>query len=291
MCVWRPVAAAAVEGMKDSIKVKARLIATRSRLLETSPSGVTIVPIPAKFQTSLGSLETDGVVIDPPPTGSSDLSIAKTHIPSQAIPGETVTYTVTVSNVGSSPSTGTVTVTETPPAGLTVTALSGTGWICTIPTCTRSDALRTGNKLSTDHRDDECQRQCAAGDSDEHRRRIRRRRFKRGEQHCYESGRSSAARQGMDLTITKTHSPNTVVPGQTFTYLVTVLNVGTSPSSGTVTVTETPPTGVTVTALSGAGWTCTVPTCTRSDALAPKTSYPEDFGDRKCRRQMWRLAR
>ena len=52
--------------------------------------GVTIAPIPAKFQTSLGSLETDGVVIDPPPTGSSDLSIEKTHIPSQAIPGETV---------------------------------------------------------------------------------------------------------------------------------------------------------------------------------------------------------
>ena len=32
-------------------------------------NGVTIAPIPAKFQTSLGSLETDGVVIDPPPVG------------------------------------------------------------------------------------------------------------------------------------------------------------------------------------------------------------------------------
>ena len=49
-------------------------------------SGVTIVPIPAKFQTALGSLETDGVVIDPPPTGASDLNIAKSHSPSHRHP-------------------------------------------------------------------------------------------------------------------------------------------------------------------------------------------------------------
>ena len=67
------------------------------------------------------------------------------------------------------------------------------------------------------------------------------------------------------------------MPGQTFSYFVTVSNVGGSPSSGPVTVTETPPAGLTVTALSGAGWTCTVatPTCTRSDALAAASSYPD----------------
>ena len=116
----------------------------------TFTNGVTIVPIPAKFQTSLGSLETDGVVVDPPPSGASDLTITKTHIPAIAIPGGTVTYTVTVSNVGSGPSSGAVTVTETPPPGLTVTALSGTGWACTVATrtCTRSDALAPGASYS-----------------------------------------------------------------------------------------------------------------------------------------------
>jgi uncharacterized repeat protein (TIGR01451 family) len=106
-------------------------------------NGATITPIPAKFQTSLGSLETDGVVIDQPQVGASDLTIAKDHSPGIAVPGQTVTYTVTVANVGSTPSSGTVTVTETPPAGLTITALSGAGWTCTVPTrtCTRSDAL------------------------------------------------------------------------------------------------------------------------------------------------------
>ena len=55
-------------------------------------NGATIIPIPAKFQTALGSLETDGVVIDPPPSGAPDLAISKTHIPDVAIPGGTVTY-------------------------------------------------------------------------------------------------------------------------------------------------------------------------------------------------------
>ncbi|HKN42452.1 MAG TPA: cistern family PEP-CTERM protein, partial [Propionibacteriaceae bacterium] len=109
-------------------------------------NGVTITPIPAKFQTGLGSLETDGVVIDQPQVGASDLTIAKDHNPGIAIPGDTVTYIVTVSNVGSSPSSGTVTVTETPPPGLTIAALFGTGWTCTLATrtCTRSDALAPG---------------------------------------------------------------------------------------------------------------------------------------------------
>ena len=42
-------------------------------------------------------------------------------------------------------------------------------------------------------------------------------------------------------------------------------------------MTETPPAGLTVTALSGTGWTCTVATrtCTRADALAPSASYPD----------------
>jgi len=41
---------------------------------------------------------------------------------------------------------GTVTVTDSLPAGLTATGLSGTGWTCTLSplTCTRSDGLASG---------------------------------------------------------------------------------------------------------------------------------------------------
>ena len=242
-------------------------------------NGVTVTPIPAKFQTSLGSLETDGVVIYPPPSGASDLTIAKDHNPGIAIPGDTVTYIVTVSNVGSSPSSGTVTVTETPPPGLTIAALFGTGWTCTLATrtCTRSDALAPGASYPgitvttvvgahvAPGTVTNIAEVSGGGDSNS------------TNNEATDPTIIAAPAAGMDLTIAKTHSPNTVVAGQTFTYFVSVLNVGSSPSSGTVTVTETPPAGLTITALSGAGWTCAVPTrtCTRNDPLPPAASYPD----------------
>ena len=244
-------------------------------------NGVTIIPIPAKFQTALGSLETDGVVIDPPPSGATDLTIAKTHNPDIAIPGGTVTYTVTVSNVGTGPSSGTVTVTETPPPGLTVTALSGTGWACTVATrtCTRSDALAQGASYPPITVATSVASGAASGV-------VTNTAAVSGGGESNSSNNTAtdptiiaAPAPGMDLTITKRHSPQTVVPGQTFSYFIAVSNVGSSASSGVVTVTETPPAGLTVTALAGAGWTCTVATpastCTRSDALAPATSYPD----------------
>jgi uncharacterized protein (TIGR03437 family) len=41
-----------------------------------------------------------------------------------------------------------------------------------------------------------------------------------------------------------------------------------------VTVTEILPAGLTLASMAGAGWTCTAPTCTRSDALNGGSSYP-----------------
>jgi CSLREA domain-containing protein/uncharacterized repeat protein (TIGR01451 family) len=75
-----------------------------------------------------------------------DLTIAKTHT-GNFLPGQTgATYTITVSNVGGGATVGTVTVVDTLPAGLTATAISGTGWACTLNTrtCTRADVLNAG---------------------------------------------------------------------------------------------------------------------------------------------------
>src|SRR6202012_5210150 len=51
---------------------------------------------------------------------------------------------------------------------------------------------------------------------------------------------------------------------------------GTAATSGTVTVTDTLPTGLTATLIAGTGWTCTQPagSCTRNDALAAAARYP-----------------
>src|SRR5439155_1708025 len=79
-----------------------------------------------------------------------------------------------------------------------------------------------------------------------------------------------------DLAITKTHSGN-FTPGQiAATYTIIVSNAGAGPTSGTVTVVDALPSGLTATSLSGTGWTCTLATltCTRSDVLAAGASYP-----------------
>jgi uncharacterized protein (TIGR03437 family) len=75
-----------------------------------------------------------------------DLIIAKNHVGNfrQGDIGDI--YTLTVTNVGPGPTTGLVTASDVLPAGLTATAISGTGWSCVLATltCTRSDALAAG---------------------------------------------------------------------------------------------------------------------------------------------------
>jgi uncharacterized repeat protein (TIGR01451 family) len=75
-----------------------------------------------------------------------DLTISKSHT-GNFTQGQTgAQYTITVSNGGTGPTSGTVNVVDSLPAGLTATSLSGSGWNCNLATltCTRSDAL-TGN--------------------------------------------------------------------------------------------------------------------------------------------------
>src|SRR5271165_891718 len=76
------------------------------------------------------------------------------------------------------------------------------------------------------------------------------------------------------LTIAKSHSAS-FTAGSTGTYMIVVGNAtGAGPTSGAITVTDNAPIGLTVTAMSGTGWSCpTLPTCMRSDPLQPGQSY------------------
>src|SRR5260370_31477291 len=80
-----------------------------------------------------------------------------------------------------------------------------------------------------------------------------------------------------DLTLTKSHSA-TFTQGGTGSYTLTAKNAGTAATSGTVTVRDPVPSGLTPTKASGTGWSCTISgqtvTCTRSNALAAGSSYP-----------------
>jgi uncharacterized repeat protein (TIGR01451 family) len=149
---------------------------------------------------------------------------------------------------------------------MTVTTMSGTGWTCVVPSCTRGDTLANGSSypaitvavsVASNANTPLVNAASASG----------------GGSGNASTTDSTTILQAAAVSITKTHSGN-FVAGATGAYTVTVSNTGGSATSGTVTVTDTAPAGMTVNAMSGAGWTCIVPSCTRSDALAPGSSYP-----------------
>jgi uncharacterized repeat protein (TIGR02543 family) len=79
------------------------------------------------------------------------------------------------------------------------------------------------------------------------------------------------------LSITSTHTGDFYRGEDPAYYTLKVSNSATAgPTVGTVTVTEYVPAGMTLLAMSGTGWSCTLGSsdCTRSDALAPGASYP-----------------
>ncbi len=89
---------------------------------------------------------TDLVTVPP----QVDLGITKSHTPEPLQVGQQATYTLAVSNAGTTDDPGPITVSDTLPAGLTFVSGSGDGWNCSASgqdvTCTRNAGLpTTGN--------------------------------------------------------------------------------------------------------------------------------------------------
>jgi hypothetical protein len=95
----------------------------------------------------IGAFEAQTAPLPPP-----DLSVTKTHTGSFTRGDTGKTYSIIVTNIGGIATSGIVSVTDTLPAGLTATAMTGIGWTCNLQplpqlpplTCTRSDALAIG---------------------------------------------------------------------------------------------------------------------------------------------------
>jgi uncharacterized repeat protein (TIGR01451 family) len=84
-----------------------------------------------------------------------------------------------------------------------------------------------------------------------------------------QAGTPSAA-----LSVAKTHS-GSFSQGQQGNFTIVISNnSGAAPTSGTVTVVDTPSSGLALISMSGTGWACSANTCARSDVLAAKSSYP-----------------
>ncbi|MFE4750600.1 hypothetical protein ACFRIB_10015, partial [Streptomyces mirabilis] len=206
--------------------------------------------------STIGTANNNGqVTISCSPPGPS-LTIGKTHSGSFAR-GQSGSYTLTVGNDGIDATDGTVvTVTDTLPAGLTATSLSGTGWTCTLATltCTRSDVLASGGSypaltltvnVACTASGQVTNAASATGGGDT-------------ATHTATDPTTITGACPPTLAISKSHS-GSLVRGQSGSYTLTVGNDGTGATDGTVvTVTDTLPAGLTATSLSGTGWTCTL---------------------------------
>ena len=204
-----------------------------------------------------------------------DLTITKSHSGNFTQGQVGATYSLTVTNSGSAPTSGAVSVTDILPAGLTATGISGSApWVCVLGTltCTRSDALAAGASYSPITLTVTVANNAPASVTNT--------------ANVSGGGETNTANntandpttinQLPDLTITKSHTGNFTQGQVGATYTITVTNSGSAPTSGAVSVTDTLPVGLTATGISGsAPWVCVLGTltCTRSDALAAGASY------------------
>src|SRR5260370_36006165 len=77
------------------------------------------------------------------------------------------------------------------------------------------------------------------------------------------------------VMITKTHTGSFAQNQRQATYTVTVSNSAVAgPTSGSVTGTETVPSGLLIVSMAGTGWNCAANSCTGIDVLARGGSYP-----------------
>ena len=203
-----------------------------------------------------------------------DMTIAKSHSGNFTQGQVGATYTVTATNSGSVATNAAVSVTDTLPAGLTATAISGTGWTCVLGTltCTRSDVLAAGGNYPAITLTVNVANNAAASVTNTATV------SGGGETNTANDTANDVTtiNQLPDLTIAKSHTGNFTQGQVGATYSITATNSGFAATSGTVTVTDTLPAGLTATAISGTGWTCVLGTltCTRGDALAAGNSYP-----------------
>jgi uncharacterized repeat protein (TIGR01451 family) len=235
-------------------------------------------PTPASTSDSV-SIETPASISEP------DLRISKTHTPARFSPGGQGTYTLTITNLGSGPTTAAINLTDSVPAGLSPTSANGPGWTCApiegqVVTCgypgflpaaptpsPSNTATLTITVAVSDTASGSLTNTATVGGG--------------GDQTpstaIDETQIAQSAVTGPDLHLTKNHTPSTFTQGGQGAYTLTVLNQGSAATTGSINLSDSPPTGLTPVSASGAGWTCAqiqgqLVTCTYAAVLIPNSS-------------------
>lgn len=257
---------------------------TNTARVITPAAGVTDPNDPTRIGANNNSA-TDNTTINP----VSDVRIAKSHVGNFTV-GINGTYTLTASNAGNGPTSGTITVVDSLPTGLTVAAIpTPVGWNCATTvvgsstmTCTSVTVIPAAStNPNTISLSVVVSAAAFAASPVTNVANI-----SGGGEPAFNNGNNSVndvtiINGAPDLTIAKTH-PGNFTRGSTGSYTITVTNSGTANTSGTATVTDNLPAGLTVAALpSGPGWNCSTTVigsatavCTSSAVITPGLSYP-----------------
>jgi uncharacterized repeat protein (TIGR01451 family) len=211
-----------------------------------------------------------------------NLTVAMSHSGSFTQGDASQPYTITVTNAGTAPTSGTVTVTDTLPVGLTPTGHSGTidGWTVSTSgqtvTATRADVLASGASYPP--------LTLTVAVADTAPASVTNTVYVSGGGEVNTASGSASdpttITQLADLTVGVADPGNFTQGDASDTYTITVSNAGHGPTAGTVTVTDVLPAGLTPTGDTGTsnGWAFSTSgqtvTATRSDVLASGASYP-----------------
>ena len=207
---------------------------------------------------------------------SADLAMSASG-PLAATAGSIITYTLTATNLGPNAATG-VTVADTLPVGFTLVSVTPSG-ICSsagqpvVVTCNVGTLANGANAIIT------IQAGIPFGTSgssvDTAVVAVP------NNQDLNLANNTATVTTNVTnvpavLSISKSHAGNFAQGQSGATYTITVGNAaGAGVTNGTVTVSDTVPTGLTATAIGGDGWTCPILTsCSRADNLAAGASYP-----------------
>jgi uncharacterized repeat protein (TIGR01451 family) len=202
------------------------------------------------------------------------LSVSKTATPSAFSKGQNGVYAILVSNGGTAPSSGTITVTDTLDSNLTFVSANGSGWSCStaarVVTCTTPAVIPAGVSapsititvnVATNAPVSVTNNVTVAGGGS-----------------ANNSSQLVTAVDATDLRISKTANPATFIQGQNAVYTITASNIGNAPTSGMITVTDTLDPSLTFVSATGSGWSCSdaaqIVTCTTSAAIPVSGSAP-----------------
>lgn len=196
--------------------------------------------------------DTDDVLIG----YQADLSITKSHPADTVRVGDPLTFTLQVANAGPSVARNAV-VTDTLPSSLAyVSSDGGTDWTCTFTAPTLECAANADVAVGTPGAITVTTTVTAAAyPGVENIAKISSDTADPDDTNNSSTDRVTVPPK-VDLSITKSHTPEPLQVGQQGTYVLTVANSGATDDPGTLKVTDSLPAGLTFVSASGDGWTC-----------------------------------